>query len=100
MKTKRFMSYLITVVMLAGTAALPATASAHGYRSDGYSYRDYGRRHRPAPKWRKHWGHHRVRRGDFCAPHGRSAIRGFRPARTVRRGRGGDLDIIVRGYRD
>ena len=100
MKAKQLLSYFITAAMLAGTVALPATASAHGYRGDGYYYRDYGRRHHPAPKWRRHRGHARMDREYYYAPRLRVPAGSYIRIPGVRLGPDRDVDIIYRGYRD
>jgi hypothetical protein len=99
MNAKRATSYLITAAMLAGALLLPMSASAHGFRDDGYYYRDH-HRHQPAPKWRKHRGHYRAGRDYVYVPRRHVPARTYITVPGVRLGRGNEVDIIYRRYWD
>ena len=58
MNAKRFVTFLATAAMLAGTLILPVTASAHDPHDRAY-YRERHVWHHPAPKWR-HYDDRRV----------------------------------------
>lgn len=100
MKPRTFLSYLVASALIAGTLALPVTASAHGYRGHGHYSHILPPRHQPAAKWRKHRGYARKGRQYCSTPRRRALSRAYDTAPRVRLGRGSEIDIIYRGYWD
>jgi hypothetical protein len=100
MKRRKFLSYLIAAAMLAGMLMLPVSASAHGYRGHGPHGHGLAWRHHSAPKWRSPRRYARTGR-QYCETPGRRVFpRAYDTAPRVRLGRGSEIGVIYRGYRD